>query len=78
MRKALIYIISIILGVLAISLILYYILDLLLAFEVVQSDNIIMIRNILSDFLWVVQSIIICSLLIMLLVYLIKKKNNYK
>ena len=78
MRKALIYMISIIIGVLAISFLLYFILDLLLAFQVVHSDNIILIRNILSDFLWGVQSLIIIALLIIGLVYLIKKKQNKK
>ena len=78
MRKALIYIISIIIGVLAISLILYGILDLLLSFEVIHSDNILIIRNILFNFLLVVQSLILFSLLIIILVYLIKKKNNDK
>lgn len=76
MRKALIYIISIIIGVLAISFLLYYILDLLLAFDVVHSDNIILTRNILSDFLWGVQSLIIIALLIIGLVYLIKKSKT--
>ncbi|MBD5390575.1 hypothetical protein HDR67_01015 [bacterium] len=76
MRKALIYMISIIIGVLAISFLLYFILDLLLAFQVVHSDNIILIRNILSDFLWGVQSLIIIALLIIGLVYLIKKSKT--